>query len=74
MRRSEVDPPAPPEPHSLTVALPANAIESGGRQLAPTFAFIDPFRFKGLPLGTDEWRAVIAITDPETRKDQLVNL
>lgn len=26
-----------------------NDLEAGGRQLAPTFAFIDPFGFKGLP-------------------------
>jgi hypothetical protein len=93
-----------------------DAIESGGKQLAPTFAFIDPFGFKGLPLalvarivghpsceclvsfmyedinrfiahpnaviqahydelfGTDEWRTIITITDPEARKDRMVNL
>src|SRR5262249_10842247 len=27
-----------------------NAIEAGGKRLAPTFAFIDPFGFKGLPM------------------------
>ncbi len=93
-----------------------NAIEADKKQLAPTFAFIDPFGFKGLPMalvarivryprceclvsfmyedinrflahpgaaiqahydelfGTDEWRAIARITDPETRKDRLVSL
>jgi hypothetical protein len=93
-----------------------NAIEGGGKTLAPTFAFIDPFGFKGLPLalvarivghpsceclvslmyedinrfiahpdaaiqahydelfGTDEWRAIITLTDPEKRKDRIVSL
>lgn len=93
-----------------------NAIEADKRQLAPTFAFIDPFGFKGVPMalisrivrhprceclvsfmyeyinrflahpgqaiqaqydelfGTEEWRAIAALADPETRKDRLVAL
>jgi three-Cys-motif partner protein len=93
-----------------------NAIEADKKQLAPTFAFIDQFGFKGLPLalisrimhhprceclvsfmyeyinrflahpsaaiqtqydelfGTEKWRALTAIDDPEVRKDSLVSL
>lgn len=93
-----------------------DAIEAGGKYLAPTFAFIDPFGIKGLPMalvarithnprceclvsfmyesinrflthpsldiqahydelfGTEAWRAIAAISDPETRKSRLVGL
>lgn len=98
----------------MTVLL--NAIEADKTQLAPTFAFIDPFGFKGIPMtlvsrivryprceclvsfmyesvnrfwahpgkaiqaqydelfGSEEWRAIAAIDNPEVRKDRLVAL
>jgi len=93
-----------------------NAIEADRQRLAPTFAFIDPFGFKGLPMalvaritrnprceclvsfmyeninrflahprteiqahydelfGTEAWREVAEISNPETRKSHLVGL
>ncbi|MBV8202548.1 MAG: three-Cys-motif partner protein TcmP [Acidobacteria bacterium] len=116
-----------PRPQWVTVAIEEgefaghmtqvlNAITAGGKQLAPTFAFIDPFGIKDLPMalvarivrhpsceclisfmyetinrflahpgseiqaqydelfGTKEWRAIVALIDPEIRKDRLVSL
>jgi three-Cys-motif partner protein len=93
-----------------------DGLEKAGKQIAPTFAFIDPFGFSGVPMvlmrrlganpkcevlisfmyesitrwvahpdpkiqahlddlfGTAQWRAIAAETDPDRRRDGLVEL